>query len=75
MTEYSDKQKAYIKKLRGVDWWACMSDDGGVARRGEAHERAVRAEGEADPDLKGMYGRYRDWVLKKVPEDPFAEVK
>lgn len=71
----SDRQKAYVMRLRGVDWWACMSDDGRVAREGAAHEAAVRKEGEC-VELDGLYERYRTWVMRSNREavaEPFTD--
>jgi hypothetical protein len=72
MSKYTEKQLAYIKKLRGVDWFACMSDDGSVARRGMDHEDEVEREGKNDPELIGMYEKYRAHILNRDLPDPFS---
>lgn len=77
MSNYTEKQLAYIKELKTVDWWACMSDDGGVARRGAAHEATVARKGNADPETKGMYEKYRAyiWDHSKQTPNPFADAE
>lgn len=68
----------YYNYLKTVDWTASMSDDGGVARRGEAQIAKASKISRLSDDHKVLHDYMRDvgWGGKpKKPEEVFKEIE